>query len=63
METQLVIPSSQDPSTIAELLQALRKAHFMPMRTCDVETIGTTITRSTTQPTSYTSPRYDAAAG
>jgi len=30
METQLVIPRSQDPSTIGELLEALRKAHFKP---------------------------------
>jgi len=30
METQLVIPRSQDPSTIAEILAALRKAHFKP---------------------------------
>jgi len=30
METQLVIPPSHDPSTIAELLDALRKAHFKP---------------------------------
>ena len=30
METQLVVPSSQDPSTIAELLSALRKVHFKP---------------------------------
>ena len=30
METQLVIPRSQDPSTVAELLAALRKAHFEP---------------------------------
>ena len=30
METQLVIPRSQEPSTIAELLDALRKGHFKP---------------------------------
>jgi len=30
METQLVIPRPQDPSTIAEILEALRKAHFKP---------------------------------
>ena len=30
METQLVIPRSHEPSTIAELLDALRKAHFKP---------------------------------
>ncbi|MEI7909335.1 MAG: hypothetical protein WCK77_06840 [Verrucomicrobiota bacterium] len=30
METQLLIPRSQEPSTIAEILEALRKAHFAP---------------------------------
>ena len=30
METQLVIHSSQEPSTIAEILEALRRAHFRP---------------------------------
>jgi len=30
METQLVIPRPQDPSTISELLEALHKAHFNP---------------------------------
>jgi hypothetical protein len=30
MEFQLVIPRSHEPSTIAELLDALRKAHFKP---------------------------------
>jgi hypothetical protein len=30
METQLVIPRSQEPSTITELLEALRKADFKP---------------------------------
>jgi hypothetical protein len=30
METQLVIPHSEAPSTITQLLEALRKAHFEP---------------------------------
>ena len=30
METQLVIPSSQEPSPIPEILEALRKVHFKP---------------------------------
>jgi len=30
METQLVIPHSEAPSTITQLLEALRKVHFEP---------------------------------